>query len=134
MIVLDSSFLVAHHNARDAHHRAAAETMERVVAGQWGRALLLEYVLAEVATVLLVRRGLDTASRVVVTLLESREVDFVPCSDFFTESLETFTRQQAGVLSFVDAAIVVVARSSPAAVATFDDGFRRVGGITVVPG
>jgi predicted nucleic acid-binding protein len=38
MIVLDSSFLVAYHNRRDVHHRAAAATMERLVADEWGPA------------------------------------------------------------------------------------------------
>lgn len=135
MVVLDSSFLVAYHNARDVHHAAAADAMRRVVAGEWGRALLLEYVLAEVATVLLARRGLQTASSVVTALLESREVDFVPCSDFFARTLDTFRRQRGGALSFTDAAIVVVAGRDPGAVvATFDAGFQQVEGITVVPG
>jgi predicted nucleic acid-binding protein len=69
MMVLDSSFLVAYHNRRDVHHGAAAATMERLVAAEWGPALLLEYVLLEVVTVLLARRGLDVAVRVATTLL-----------------------------------------------------------------
>jgi predicted nucleic acid-binding protein len=115
VVVLDSSFLVAYHNTRDVHHPAAAATMQRVAAGEWGRALVLEYVLAEVATVLLARRGLETAARVAAALLGSREVDFAPCSNFFSETLETFTRQASGSLSFVDAAIVVVASRHPPA-------------------
>jgi predicted nucleic acid-binding protein len=69
MIVLDSSFLVAYHNRRDVHHGAAAATMERLVAAEWGPALLLEYVFLEVVTVLLARRGLDVAVRVATILL-----------------------------------------------------------------
>ena len=134
MVVLDASFLIAYHNARDVHHERAAEAMERVVVGEWGRALLLEYVLAEVATVLLARRGLEAASRVVLGLLESREVDFVPCSEVFHETVAGFTGQRTGTLSFTDAAIVVVARKeSPAVVATFDADFNQVEGVTVVP-
>lgn len=133
MIVLDSSAIVAYHNVRDVHHAAAAELMEEVVAGSWGRALLLEYVLLEVATVLVARRGLDAAARAVTGLLESREVDLVPCSDIFAATLDVFLHQERGVLSFTDAAIVVVARQAPAAVATFDADFRAVPGITVLP-
>ncbi|MGH3132514.1 MAG: type II toxin-antitoxin system VapC family toxin [Gaiellaceae bacterium] len=134
MVVLDSSFLVAYHNSRDVHHRAATNTMERLVAGEWGRGLLLEYVVVEVATVLLARRGLETASKVTRALLESREVDFLPCSDAFIETFETFTRQTRGTLSFTDAAIVTVARKTPGTVvATFDSDLAREAGITAVP-
>lgn len=134
MIVLDSSFLVAFHNTRDIHHGAAAEATERLVAGEWGRALLLEYVFVEVATVLLARRGLDTASTVATALLESREIDFVPCSDIFLESLDEFAKQSSGALSFTDSAIVAVARKQPeTVVATFDQDIARVEGISVVP-
>lgn len=134
MVVLDSSLLIAYHNRRDVHHRAAARAVERLAAGEWGRAFLLEYVFVEVATVLLVRRGLDTASRVASALLHARELEFVPCSDLFLESLETFRAQARGTLSFTDAAILTVARSQAGArVATFDADFRGLEGISVVP-
>ena len=134
MIVLDSSFLVAHHNSRDVHHGAAAATMERLVTGEWGPALLLEYVFLEVVTVLLARRGLDIAVRVATILLQAREVEFVPSSDMFLDVMETFRAQPHGRLSFTDAAIVTVARTREARyVATFDRDFRRAEGFAVVP-
>jgi len=134
MIVLDSSFLVAYHNRRDVHHGAAAATMERLAAAEWGPALLLEYVFLEVVTVLLARRGLDVAVRVATILLQARDVEFVPSSDLFLDVLETFRAQRHGRLSFTDAAIVTVARNRDARfVATFDRDFRRVEGLAVVP-
>lgn len=134
MIVLDSSFLVAYHNRRDLHHAAAGDAMGRVIAGEWGGALLLEYVLVEVITVLLARRGLEVADRVAVTLLEARDIEFVPCSDLFVEALHTFRGQRHGTLSFTDATIVTVARRRDARfVATFDADFEAIEGISVVP-
>lgn len=134
MIVLDSSFLVACHNARDAHHAAAASVLAEIMAGRWGRGLLLEYVFLEVMTVLLVRRGLDVATRIGSRLLDAREVDFVPCSEVFADALHAFRSQRTGRLSFTDAAIVAVARLRGAeAVATFDADFRRVASVRVVP-
>lgn len=134
MIVLDSSLLVAHHNERDVHHAAAAGVIEDVIAGKWGRALLLEYVFLEVVTVLLARRGLPTALAVGSLLMQAREIDFASCSDFFVDSLETFRSQARGDLSFTDAAIVTVARRYPPGyVATFDSDFRGLDGITVLP-
>lgn len=135
MIVLDSSFLVAYHNTRDVHHAAAARVMVQLVGGQWGRALLLEYVFLEVVTVLLVRRGLAVAAEVATRLLQAGEVDFVPCSDLFLEALQTFRGQAGERLSFADAAIVTAARRElPGLVATFDADFRGVEGVTMVSG
>lgn len=135
MIVLDSSFLVAYHNERDVHHPAAARTMDRLLAREWGEVLLPEYVFLEVMTVLAARLGLQEAVAVGETLLHAEEVEFVPCSDVFLDSFEVFRRQSDGGLSFTDAAIVAIAHRLEAPyVATFDGDFRRVEGITVVPG
>ena len=134
MIVLDSSFLVAYHNQRDVHHRSAAAAMERLLAGEWGPALLLEYVFVEVVTVVLARRGLDVATRVATALGQAREVEFVPSSDTFASVVETFRTQRTGRLSFTDAAIVTVSRQRQADfVATFDRDFRDVEGLRGVP-
>jgi predicted nucleic acid-binding protein len=133
VVVLDSSFLVAYHNTRDAHHAAAARGMLRLIGGEWGQALLLEYVFLEVVTVLSARRDLSVATEVGSRLLTAREVDFVPCSDFFFETLQTFRNQPGGRLSFTDAAIVTVARRNPPGlVATFDSDFSGIPGVTVV--
>ncbi|MGH7544624.1 MAG: type II toxin-antitoxin system VapC family toxin, partial [Gemmatimonadota bacterium] len=134
LVVLDSSFLVAYYNARDAHHAAAARAMVQLLAGVWGRALLLEYVFLEVVTVLLARRGLGTALTVGETLLAAREVEFVSCSDLFVDAWVVFREQAAGGLSLADAAIVWAARrEAPGHVLTFDEDFRDVEGVTVLP-
>jgi predicted nucleic acid-binding protein len=134
MIVLDSSFVVAFHNERDVHHRAAARTMGDVVAGKWGRALLLEYVFLEVVTVVMARRGLPAAAKVGTALLEARDVDFVPCTELFLDTFETFRAQGNTKLSFTDAAIVTAARRyDTSRVATFDRDFENINGITPVP-
>lgn len=107
--------------------------MVQLLAGTWGRALLLEYVFLEVVTVLLARRGLDTASGVGRTLLDAREVTFVPCSDLFLDAWTLF-REQRGGLSLTDAAIVVAARDeAPGNVLTFDADFRTVTGVRPLP-
>ena len=135
MVVLDSSFVIAYHNARDVHHRAAARAMEELTGGRWGRALLLEYVFLEVVTVLLARRGLSVAAAVGSALLQALEIDFVPCSELFLDALEMFRNQDGTKLSFTDAAIVTVARRQDVGViATFDRDFQDINGITVIPG
>jgi len=134
VILLDTSFIVAFHNSRDLHHAAAKPAMAEIVAGKWGQALLLEYIFLEVATVLLARRSLSVASSVASILLQAHEVDFVPCSEIFLDTLETFRNQRETQLSFADAAIVTAARKFNAGtVATFDREFAKINGITVVP-
>jgi len=134
VIVLDSSFLIAFHNERDNHHPAARTLMDAFLADQWGRGLLLEYVFLEVVTVLLLRRDLATATHVGRILLTAQELDFVPCSDFFLETTEAFSRQSQTRLSFTDVAIAKVARErADGLVATFDEEFRKVPGLHVLP-
>ena len=68
------------------------------------------YVFLEVVTVLLARRGLSVAAAVATALLQAREIDFVPCSELFLDTLETFRSQGNAKLSFTDAAIITMAR------------------------
>jgi predicted nucleic acid-binding protein len=132
VIVLDSSFIVGFHNARDAHHNAARTLMDRFLKGEWGRGLLLEYVFLEVTTVLLVRRDLAVAARVSRLLLDADELDFVPCSDIFSDAFRMFTHQGSRRLSFADAAIAHVAQERTGGlVLTFDEEFGRLPGIHV---
>lgn len=134
MILLDTSFVVAFHNRRDTHHAAASETFPRVVKGEWGRILLLEYVFLEIVTVLASRRDLATAVSVGEILLGAREIEFVPCSPHFFASYQVFREQDVTRLSFADAAIVAVARDRGArAIATFDVDFRGISGVEIVP-
>lgn len=134
MIVLDSSFLIAHAVEKDAHHAEALAVMERLAAGEWGDALLPEYVLVEVATVVASRVGLDASVAVADALLGAAKVSFVPAADHVAATLDVFRRQPKARLSFTDAAIVAVARSRGAThVASFDTDFRGVPGIKLVP-
>ncbi|CAN5771553.1 hypothetical protein BH20GEM1_BH20GEM1_13160 [soil metagenome] len=133
MILLDTSFIVAFHNRRDAHHAAASEAFHGVVSGKWGPILLLEYVFLEVVTVLAARRDQATAVSVGEILLGAREIEFVPCSPHFLAAYQVFREQDVG-LSFADAAIVAVARDRSArAIATFDRDFRAFNDMEIVP-
>ena len=130
MILLDTSFVVAFYNQSDAHHAEASPAFHRLLEGEWGDILLLEYVFLEIMTVLAVRRDLPTAVSVGEILLGAREIEFVPCSQYFLETYQVFREQQITRLSFADAAIVAVARDRSAkAIATFDRDFRSVPGM-----
>lgn len=108
--------------------------MAKLLAGQWGSALLPEYVVLEVLTVLQARRDLSTASRVGSILLAAKEIEFVPCSDYFTDTLDVFRHQGATALSFADAAIVAITRRRAVQhVATFHAAFKNVPSLVVIP-
>lgn len=134
MITLDSSFVIAFFNENDVHHRRATPVMERLLDGEWGRGVLLDYVFAEVVTVLMARRDLATARRVGDLLLHAREIDVVSGWTVFEEGFERFRGQGTEALSFTDAAVVAIAlERGTGRVATFDSDFREIEGLTVVP-
>lgn len=133
-IILDTSFLVAYHNERDTHHARALEVMERVTSGEWGAALLPEYVFLELTTVLARRRDLATAVSAGEWLLAVEELEFVPCSELFLEVFEVFRGFKGSNPSFTDAAIAAIARRRGIDhVATFDRDFLLVEGLEMVP-
>jgi predicted nucleic acid-binding protein len=108
--------------------------MDRLIEGEWGVALLPEYVFLETVTVLLVRRSLSVAVEVGEILLRAREVEFIPGSDIFVEAWAIFRSQKKTTLSFADAAILGVARRRKAeAIATFDRTLARLSGKEIVP-
>jgi predicted nucleic acid-binding protein len=81
-------------------------------------------------TVLLVRRDRNTAIRVGQLLLEAEELEFVPCSDLFPDTMRAFAAQRKTRLSFTDSAIAVIARTRAAGrVLTFDAEFRKIPGL-----
>lgn len=64
----------------------------------------------------------------------ARELDFVPCSDIFIDTLKAFRTHAVQGLSFADTAIVTVAcRFEPPMIATFDRGFTRIEGLEITP-
>ncbi len=119
-LILDSSFLIAYYNTNDVHHPSAARQMVSIAGGGWEHVILLEYVFLEVVTVLLLKTDLETATTVGDILLGARELEFVPCSDLFLETLQTFRDQAEGKLSFVDSAIATTAWRYDSEVASFD--------------
>ena len=134
MIVLDSSFLVAFHNERDLHHAKAVEAMADFLDGRWGKGLLLEYVFLEVMTVLMVRRDVSVAAQVGAILLDAAELEFVPCSDIFLETVQAFSAQQRTRLSFADMAITIVARPrADRQILAFDEEFKKLTSVEVYP-
>ena len=134
VIILDTSFIVALHNAREAHHEKALELMAGIDEGLMGNPLVPEFVLSEALTVMAARIDLKTAGLVGRHIMRSEEVSIVPCTAFMAEALEIFAAQRSRRISFTDATIVAISRSEGVPdVATFDRRLGRVRGIRAVP-
>lgn len=134
MIVLDTSFLVAALNERDAHHEAAADTLPEVVAGRWGRAVLPEPAFGETVTVLASRGDLGYAVREGRKLQSARELTVSAGSPLFPRAWDRFVDQEGFELSFVDCAVLAAAGAGDAEeVATFDAGMREAARRPAVP-
>lgn len=104
--------------------------MDNFLGGHWGEGLLLEYVYLEVINVLLVRTDLDKAVHTSKMVLESEELQFIPCSDYFEDTVQSFRTQSGTKLSFTDCAIATVAlKRARGMVLSFDREFRKVPGI-----
>lgn len=134
MLLLDTSFLVALANERDAHHEAARRLQAEIDEGRWRSVLLPEYVFLETVTVLMARRDIRFARQFGESLLRAREVDLVPSSQHFLDTWASFRGQEEGTLSFADANIAVIAESRDVdEVATFDEGFDALDDLERVP-
>lgn len=134
MLVLDTSLLVAYHNDRDSFHGPAAAMMAEIDAGAWGMGLVPDYVFAEFMTVVLARRGSERARAASRWLLDAAWTELVPCSPLFGDILARFHAQEGTRLSFTDIAVLEVAAEREAEhVATFDQEFRKMKGVKVVP-
>lgn len=76
-----------------------------------GQGIAARIRLLEIVTVLLSRRDHSVAVRVGRILLDADDMEFVPCSDLFLKTMQTFTNQPGTRLSFAGAAIADLARS-----------------------
>ncbi len=133
MILLDSSVLVAAVSAHDANHARAQAILAEVDRGVWGRALIPDYVLVEVANTVMRRVGFEAASRFVRGTADSPTSFIVPCFESLRRGLEIFLGQKEKALSLADAAIVAVAeRERVRNLATFDSGFRAFPALNII--
>ncbi|TSC57721.1 MAG: hypothetical protein Greene041679_265 [Parcubacteria group bacterium Greene0416_79] len=115
-IIVDSSFLVAFYITNDSQHVVAVNTV-RKLAGIEKTLVIHPYVIQEVATILTYRVGVALAISFLDDITVSERV-IIPTVN--TEQEIEFFRRIGRKMSFVDTALVNVARQMRAAVLTFD--------------
>ena len=119
MTILDSNVWIAYFHERDALHHKAARLFEQSSAPF----VVLEYVLAEVCTILTQHAGKDSADLFIDFSMSNRDVRLLPVAPEVFSTLVQFYRDNHNrSLSFVDMALLWFSRSYP--VVTFD---RKLG-------
>lgn len=135
MIFLDSSAIIAYKNADDINHKKALDIFQRLNAGDYGIAVISEFVFLEVTTVLALRKSMEAAKEVGNVLLDAREIEIMKASEVFERSWEIFTNQENTGLSFVDASnLACMEMRKIKKIATFDKDFVGIRSIEVVNG
>lgn len=135
LILLDSSAIVAYQNEADENHTKATRILNDVAAGKYASSVITDYVFDEIVTVMLVktrdlRKAVDTGEKL---LAASRFVRVE--ADSFDLAWSIFKEQRKTYLSFTDCTSIAVCRANGISnIATFDEDFNRVPGLTIVDG
>ena len=132
-VLLDTSFLFAFKNLRDADHGRAVELFQEVFHGQHGAAHTTDFVFAEAVTVSLVRTGRHSAAVGIgdLILTGNRGSPTISLHYLSPEQLmdawAEFRRHRDQRLSLTDWTSVVSARALELdAIVSFDHGFDGV--------
>ena len=133
MIFLDSSVIIAYKNADDINHKNAQYIFHHISKGKYGKAVISEFILSEVTTVLALKINLDAAVEVGNVLLDAREIEIVKASDVFERAWEIFRDQGNTNFSFVDTSILACMElGNIKRIATFDKDFLTIQSLDVV--
>ena len=134
MIFLDTSFIIAFELDNDAHHDAAMKLLPRVLLHDQEMTAVSDYVIDESVTVTLARtKNAANAVRLGEQLQQSCAMYQVDAPTF-KNAWDMFRTQKNTMLSFTDCTTIALMRKNNITrLATFDQEFRKIAGISVVP-
>lgn len=146
-LLFDTDFLYARYNNRDERHKDTNIVYKKIMLGEYGNPVLLDYVFDELVTLIQVRSSGKIAREVgqellslidskLITLLQVNSSDFFAAWELFSKQsdaptdLENIKKWQSSkkdskLLSFTDCVIIEVAKSLQIPViAGFDQRFK----------
>ena len=128
MIFLDSSLLVAYAVSGDSNHVNAVRVVDRIVSGEFGKAVTSDYVFDETVTVILARtKSVQKASETGKLIMESLELWRVDQSTF-DYAWQIFRNQKTTRFSFTDCTIISqLEMNGIDNLGTFDREFEKTG-------
>jgi predicted nucleic acid-binding protein len=133
MILLDTSFLVAYFNLRDYNHQKAVKAIHDVVRKKFGTPYMTDYIFSETVTVALIKmKDLDRVTRIGNYMLKALETIRIE-EDVFLDAWSLFRSQRGTRLGFTDCTTIAAMRYHKIGnIATFDEDFTKIDGITCV--
>lgn len=137
MIIIDTNIFYAFYNVNDVDHDRAKGIYTRVLDGEYGKPVLLDYVFDELTTLIQVRNNNKLASQIGAVLMKDTE----DVLEFMQVSFPTFhsawnifqDQQERKCLSFTDSVIIATAQIlNLKHIATFEGGFHSFKGIEII--
>lgn len=115
MNLIDTNIFISAFAEEDQRHKEALKILKGA-----GKIVLLDYVLNEIATVLLFKYGRDHMRRIIEYIINSDNIELVQLNlDELVESMGNFMNQEKG-LSFIDMALLTLSRTRKLKLITFD--------------
>jgi len=133
MIFLDSSFLIALEVATDQNHEKARIMRDKIIVGEFGDAIISDYIFDETVTVTLNKtKDMKKTKLVGENLKKSAEIKMTD-RDIFEDSWEIFANQKKTKFSFTDCTILsIMLKDGVKNLATFDKEFEKIEGIRII--
>jgi len=133
MIILDTSFIIAHKIKNDSLHKRTTKIIEEIESGKYNEEIISDYIFNEVVTVALLKvKDLGFVSKLGDELLNA--IKIIKIDDkLLNDSWEIFKSQKKTKLSFTDCSILAIMKERGIKhIATFDEDFKKIKGIKVV--
>ncbi len=133
MIFLDTSFLVALEVETDQNHVKAIEVRDKIIEGNFWKAIISDYIFDEMLTTTLQKTGdLKKAVRVGENLRNSLEIINLEL-EILEEAWLIFKEQKDIKFSFTDCTILATTEGNIIKnIATFDKDFEKIKEINVI--
>jgi uncharacterized protein len=133
LILIDSSVLVAYAVESDINHIRAIKTVKRIANGDFGNAIISDYIFDETTTVTFIRaKSLEKA--VIVGNYIKNSVEIIKINeDIFDDSWEMFKNQKNSKFSFTDCSnISLMQNKGIRYLSTFDKEFENLKSVEVI--
>lgn len=133
MIFIDSNILIAYFNEADRNHDLAVKILRDLDNGDYGDAMISDYIFSEVISVtLLKKKDKNTAVQTGKDILKSKIKIFKINKNIFQKAWQLFQdyNLKMSFTDFTNLAILELLKIKD--IATFDKDFRRIKNINVV--
>jgi len=121
MTLIDSCVFIAAFRKNELQHKEAQSIIDKN-----DKLIVLDYVLSEVYTVIMLRESYELASQVLNWIVSHPKCIIERLSNQETEEVVNFLQNTKTKLSFVDAALCIVSRQRNYELITFDEGLLKL--------